>query len=171
MNAPNHPPLGPPGPRAHTPARWGVGSNQYQKRPGRDPGGLLDPQAAQRTVDPGLGAGQAQVPATLVGQPLADARTHDDRELAERMLQALQQADQQLAQLRQTQLVMARSLADPDRAAMAGSEVFLQLIEDLDRAAPPGHWFGPHPHNLSSWGFWPERLAPAQIPWFHPGGD
>jgi hypothetical protein len=142
-----------------------VGSNQYQKRPGRDLATQLDPPAAQHLADWATDSPAHQAPAALAGRALIDTRSHGEQEIYARLLQTLQQVDRQLAQLRQAQLAQAQSLSDPDWAASTSSEVFVQLIEDLDRVAPPGHWFGPHPGNMNAWGYWPEHLAPPKLLW------
>lgn len=43
--------------------------------------------------------------------------------------------------------------------SVEAGETYATLIEELNRLAPEGYYFGGHPFNVLILGFWPERIA------------
>jgi hypothetical protein len=101
--------------------------------------------------------------AAMANQVLVRMDEQGGREAMSSMLSLLEKADQQLAGVRAQQYRQAQQMLDPRRGAQAASEVVVQVMSDLDKASPQGHWFGPNPQDLGGWGYWPDAMAPAPM--------
>jgi hypothetical protein len=157
-------------------SRYGIGSNQYRQRPstgdlsldiGSPNGSSLIQQASQaesliRSSPPRQGPA-ARISSVLAGQVLVRMDELGGQEAMTSMLSLLEKADQNLAKLRAQQYRQACALPDQNRGSQAASEVVVQVMDDLDKASPQGHWFGPNPQDLGGWGYWPDTMAPPPL--------
>lgn len=99
----------------------------------------------------------------MANQVLVRMDEQSGKEAVGSMLSILSKADQRLAAARALQYQEAQKKTNANDSFVAASEVVVQVMDDLDKAAPAGHWFGPSPTDLGGWGFWPDSAAPPSI--------